>query len=129
MDYPFFNFLFTLGLILCNSIGIGLSYLLSRMNPALARKILPFLLLSLLPNPYIFYLLYRSSLPAFFSQVAIGLILIAGIIAVITVLLSSRIQLYPTAQTVILIGLFFSILANLTILYILYRSLVPRPLF
>ncbi|HEX6384795.1 MAG TPA: hypothetical protein VF177_09010 [Anaerolineae bacterium] len=127
MDYPFFNFIFGLGLLLSNSVSIGLTILSRRrISPNLWYVLLALIIVSVLLVVYIVYLLYLSMPPGFILRLGLGLILIAGLSAGFAAVLDKG-PLSPFAWRLILFVLMLSILFNFALAYLLYRSLVPEP--
>ena len=127
MDYPLLNLLFSLVLFLSNSLGVGIYLLLSKESIGRSCWLLPLLAASLLPSMYIGFLLYRSSTPDNLRLTLLGSGVIVALVAG-AVLFLYRVPLSPAAQGVLLAILLLTILADLALSYLLYRSLVAEPI-
>ena len=128
MDYPQIEFLLGLGLALSVSLSLGLSALLGgRQDSPLILGLLALLVApSLLPPMYIVYqiLVYRP--PAFGYMLLLSFAFIA-ILVILGVAWLGRRGLSPAGKVVAWLVLIASVVANLGLSYLLYRSLVPVP--
>jgi hypothetical protein len=126
MDYPQFNFLFGLGLILANVVSLGLRVLLSRAHlPAwISRVSWLALSLSLLSAVYIGYLFLRFMPPVFNQQIGVALLILGSVSALVTAGLY-RLEIAARVARLLVGMQILTSLAGVGIAFILYRSLVP----
>jgi hypothetical protein len=128
MDYPQLNLLFGLLLIFVLMVDIGLRVLLSKFDLPAWMSILSWtaVALSVLSALYIEILFLQQMTPAFNRQIGLGLLLIGGIIALVTVSLYRR-QIPPRAASFLFAAQILASLVCLVLAFGLYRSLVPMP--
>ena len=130
MDYPELNLFFILVLLSLLSLNTGLAVLLyrARLSPLAGRLALLLSLLSLLPGFYIAYL-YIERMPLNYSLwLGLGFLIVAALTAGLTALLS-RLRFSPLAYRLLLALFTAGTLAALRLAYLIYRTLVPDPIF
>lgn len=125
MDYPQLNLIFGLGLILTLVVNISLRVLLSKLSlPVwLSQVSWMALSISILSALYIEYLFLRFMTPAFNWQILLGLLVIGGIGAFITMSLSRR-ETSPHRAGVLIGAQILVSLISVVLAFGLYRSLV-----
>lgn len=126
MDYPELNFLFGLVLIFTLIVNISLRILLLKVRLPGWLSLLSWaaLILSILSALYIEILFLQFMTPAFNRQIALGLLIIGGIGALVTVSLYGR-PISPRVAGILFGAQMLASLVSVVIAFGLYRSLVP----